>query len=208
MTKTIRTLLASCHFTAFALSLAVWWVFSTTMYEDSALMVVISAYVVISNLSRREIVPALLIILLAFAVNWFFSLHLYQRDIKSQVMLNSFWFVFYLSLSWLLFRYHCSPTLQRLFGVQFCRQYIPQVIGICIVLSFNSISTLCVLAELVAYWIQPEWFSQTTAPFFYRMYPYTSALFTCLMLLGIWSMMLDAHYLKARLDHKKNSAEF
>lgn len=82
------------------------------------------------------------------------------------------------------------------------------MVAICIILSFSSISILCIVTELVAYKFKPDWFSLAQAPFFYGLYEYTSTAFSCLMLLGVWSMMLDAHYLKARLDHKKNSAQF
>lgn len=208
MKSGIRKLLIACHFVAFFISMSIWWVIPSTMYDDAVYMMLISSYVIVANMSRREILPAMFILLFAYAVNWTVTYPIYDRQLDRQIMLYGFWFVFNLALSWLLFKYHCSPRLLQLVGAQFKRMWIPQVLAICIILSFSSISILCVLAELVAYKIEPTWFSQDVAPFFYGAYKYTSNVFSCLMMLGVWSMMLDAHYLKARLDHKKNSVGF
>lgn len=196
------------HFAAFLISAFVWWVFPSTVYVESVYMVAISTYIILANLSRREILPAMAIILVAYLIRWVVSYHIYGRDLMQQIAHFGFYFLFNVTLSFCLFKYHCHPKIQQLFGVQFARSWIPQVIGICMILTINAVAILCVLVELVAYWVHPEWFSQTTPPFFYGMHQYTSAVLTCLIMLGVWSMMLDAHYLKARLDHKKNSTHF
>jgi hypothetical protein len=175
---------------------------------ESMYMIGIAGYVIAANRSRREILPALVIILLAYAVRLPVSYLLYGREISLQVAYFGFYFLFNCLLSFILFTYHCNPKLQQMFSVEFQRKWIPQVVAICMILVMSAIFILCLVAELVTYWIIPEWFSQSHPPFFYSIHKYTSAAFTCLMLLGVWSMMLDAHYLKARLDHKKNSLHF
>lgn len=178
-----------CHASAFVISGLVWWVFPSTIYIESMYMVAISTYIIIFNHSRREILPAMFIILVAYLVRWPLSYQLYGRDIYQQFAHFGFYFVFNVVLSLLLFKYHCHPRLQQFFGVQFARPWIPQVLAICMILSVGAIGVLCVMAELMAYWVHPGWFSQTVPPFFYGIHQYTSAVFSCLMIIGVWSMM-------------------
>ncbi len=207
--KQIRssTLVKVCHFTLFAVSIGVWWQSEYPTYHDAIYMLVASMYVALVNLPRREILPAMLILILAYSLNWAVTYSLYDTNKWMQLALFGFLTAFNLALSYLLFKYHCAPKIQQLLQVTFCRKFIPQVLAMCMICAMAAFANFCVMLEIAAYIFAPGLFDSVgkDGPFFYSNVATVMAVLNCLMLLAIWSMMLDAHYLKARLDQHKNS---
>lgn len=92
------------HALAFLISIAVWWIFPSTIYIEAMYMVVTALYVILANIPRREILPALSIILLAYSVRGIVGYQLYGTSINQQIAYFGFCFVFNLALSWVLFK--------------------------------------------------------------------------------------------------------
>ncbi len=190
------------HLLAFFLSMAVWWAYPSADHIESAIMVGISLYVVATNYSRREIWPTMIIIGLMSAIRIPYSYAVFDVGFFSQVAYCFGVVVFCVMTAIILMRYHCSPTLLRLVGSNIQRPYIPQVLGMVMILLWYAAATTLVLVELAVFYISPDIFADGP-PFFYRNYPLTSSFFNCVINFAIWSMMLDAHYLRERLENAK-----
>jgi hypothetical protein len=193
------------HALVFLLSMAVWWVFPSPSHIESIYAVGISFYVLVSNSSRREIWPALLMIIAVAAIQGPVTYYLFgQKSTSGQSMYFASIMLFDFALSFLLYAYHCSDRLLLIVGASIKRPFIPQVLGMAMILMFSALMTLPVLIELLVNYIDRSIF--TGAPFFYRNYATMTNVSHCLINVAIWSMMLDAHYLRERLEQAKRSS--
>lgn len=193
------------HLLAFFVSMAVWWAFPSADHVESLIMLCISLYVIAANYHRREIWPTMMMIGALAAVRVPYSYYFFDVGFYSQIAYCSGIIFFNCVLAAALIKYHCCPTLLKLVGADIQRPYIPQVLAMVMALLWSSISTALVMAELITYYFVPDVFS-SGPPFFYRNYQVSSAFFHCIINLAVWSMMLDAHYLKQRID-KSNRAK-
>jgi hypothetical protein len=195
--------LLSFHITIFIACFAVWFFIPHPMQAVSIILVCICLYLVFFNLKNREILPAMVIIMLTELVKA--AVEAYLKDPRLYHLMGYIAALSFTSLaqSFLLFRYHADPRLQQLFGVEFRRLYIPQVLAICMLSFANAVFYLAMLSEVVIFAIDDTFFSGM--PFFHKNASVITSFITGGVIVALWSMMLDAHYLKARLDKLRAS---
>lgn len=184
--------------------MAVWWVFPSPSHIEALFAIAISAYVLLSNLSRREIWPALWMIIAASVAEGLISKYLFEDKTtvgQLKYFLSIMFFDF--GLSFILWAYHCNGHLLQLAGASIKRPFIPQVVGMSMILMFSALMTLPVLLELLVHYFDDKYFE--SVPFFYHHHATMTNIAHCLVNVAIWSMMLDAHYLQERRSRQKDS---
>ncbi|MAA93734.1 MAG: hypothetical protein CML22_07285 [Rheinheimera sp.] len=171
----------------FASVIAVYWFRNNTLIS-MVLAEVIILYVAISNINRREILPPLFICLVFKLVEYPLSLWQFGNVEHYIVML----IVFDSALCYVLLRHYRSDMLWRLFKVEVPKLPIPQVKAIATLLLLGVFHLLLVLSEVLLH--VNDLVSFDGVPFFYRTFPEVRATHKVVIMLGVWSMMLDAYF--------------
>lgn len=145
-------------------------------------------YVAISNMNRREILPPLFICLVFKLVEYPLSLWQFNNVASYIGMLIAF----DVALFYVLIRYYRADILWRGFKVDVPKLPIPQVKAIATILLLGIFHLVLVLSEVLLHINDVVDF--VGVPFFYRTFPDVRATVKVVIMLGVWSMMLDAHF--------------
>ena len=145
-------------------------------------------YVAVSNIKRREILPPLFICLVFKLVEYPFSLWQFDDIFHYLITL----ILFDGLLCYVLLKYYRSDLLWKLFKVDVPKLPIPQVNAIATLLLLGVFHLALVLSEMIIYVNDLVVFNDT--PFFYRTFPEVRATHKVIIMLGVWSMMLDAYF--------------
>lgn len=194
----MNKLLLFSHFGMFFASFAIWFAMPHLIHVVSFVLIFICLYLILFNLNKREILPAMAIIVMTEQVKAAIAYYLSDSRLYHMIGYLLALTLICLAQSYLLFRYHAAPKIQQLFGVEFMRPYIPQVLAICMLSVGTAAIFAAMLVEVLIYAYDPTIFAGP--PFFYRNSVLLTSITTGITIVALWSMMLDAHYLKARLD--------
>lgn len=178
------------HLVFFILSFIILWVFSENDFVSMYLFELCALYIAVVHQSRRELLPALAI-LICFKLA---TLPVWQLLFSDKTV--SFYLiaiiVYNVVLASILVRSYRSDALRSLFRVQTISRKIPQVLAMSTVLGLGAIHSGLVLIEVQVYDYDPTFFNHV--PFFYRTYESFSLAIKGLLLLAIWSMCLDSYF--------------
>lgn len=166
---------------------AVYWFKNNTLIS-MVLAEAIILYVAISNMNRREILPPLFICLVFKLVEYPLSLWQFNNVASYIGMLIAF----DVALFYVLIRYYRADILWRGFKVDVPKLPIPQVKAIATILLLGIFHLVLVLSEVLLHINDVVDF--VGVPFFYRTFPDVRATVKVVIMLGVWSMMLDAHF--------------
>ena len=167
---------------------------------------VTAAYVALANLKRKELLPPLMIIVLFKLIEFPLSLVAFRS--ADSYLLTSI--AFDCCLIFCLARYHNAEFLRKIMRVSepIERRYLPQIKATITIMTIGVIHYIVVLldywASLYLYTLQPG-----EVPFFYETFGLVRTPYKAILVLAIWSMMLDAIWLRRRVtDLKKKTLSF
>lgn len=192
------------HFVVFGISIYAIWFHKHKAYLDFAIMLLVLLYIAWANLKRREIMPSILI-MIAFSVTQIIvTPWLYSRHISFLMHYLATEAIIYGAFSYLLFKYHCSPTLLSFIKSDIRKSYIPQSVAMSSLLFFSAWIPGLAFAEVFCYRVF-DGAIFTEAPIFYSNYPTAKGISFSMMMIGVWSMMIDAHLMRVRLSKVKDA---
>lgn len=179
------------HIIIFFVSLVALFQFRHDALFSMIVSELVTLYVILFNLNRREILPPLVFIVLFKVIEYPLAIALYADGIFEQVGYLGFIMAadLFLALSVITYRW---PVIRKLFRVNTPNLKIPQVNALCTLLTLGIFHISLVIGELLIYYF--GFLSADSPPFFYRTFPEIRATLKLLMLLSVWSMMLDAHF--------------
>jgi hypothetical protein len=184
------------HIAIFIISLVALVEFRHDALFSMIISEVVTLYVIACNLNRREILPPLTFIILFKIIEYPIAIALYGGAIFQQLGYLGFIMTADLLLVLAVMSYR-RPLIRALFRVRTPNLRIGQVNALCTLLGLGAFHILLVMSELAIYYF--GLLSAESPPFFYRTFPEIRATLKVLMLLSIWSMMLDAHFNPFRL---------
>lgn len=179
------------HLTIFILSLLLLFELKHDALFSMIISELVTLYVIGFNLNRPEILPPLTFIVSFKIIEYPIAVALYGGELMQQLGYLGFLVVADILLVIALLMYR-KPIVRRIFGVSTPALKIPQVHAMATLLLIAAAHAFCVMSEIAIYYF--GWLSAESAPFFYRTFPDVRASLKMLMLLCIWSMMLDAHF--------------
>lgn len=184
------------HICVFLLSVvAIYWFRHNTVVSMLAPELT-ALYVALVNLKRKEVLPPLFIIVAFKIVEFPISLAVFNRaDVLIGILI-----AFDLALAACLLKYHGAQWIRRLLNVTepVEKRYVPQVKATATLLFIGSFHYLIVLLEFwYSVYISPP--AAGDVPFFYRTFPEFRAHFKVILVLAVWSMMLDAIWIRKRM---------
>lgn len=190
------TTMSVFHIVVFFASIVFVYTFRNSTLISMFAAELIILYVAAVNLRRREILPALAICLAFKLLEYPISLWQFNNVISYLLLLIAFDSALLYALS----RHYRSPKLWELFKVDVPPLPIPQVKALCTLIAVGIFHLTLVTTEVVLHLTGMVAFDEI--PFFYRTYPEARATHKVIFMIGVWSMMLDAHYHPARLAKK------
>lgn len=157
-----------------------------TMFLTEAIVL----YIALTHRSRRELLPALSVIVVCKSIGLPLFMAFYSADtvaiyFETIILYN-------LVLMVCLVKGYRSSHLRWIFKVDTPSRKIPQVLAIVWVLGLGVIFHMLVLAEVKIHEFDPDFF--TGVPFFYGNYDTIALTLKLLLLLAVWSMCLDSYY--------------
>ena len=191
-------LLLLFHVFVFFGTFAAWFILPHPLHVVSLMMICICIYLIVFNLKRREILPSMFIIVMTETVKSVVAFFMADQRLYHMIAYLVSLMLVCVGQSYLLFRFHANPKIQQLFGAEFLRSYIPQVFAICMMSIWSAAIFGAMLVEVLLFAYDSEIFSGP--PFFFRNVDVLTSIATGISIVALWSMMLDAHYLKERLE--------
>ena len=184
------------HFCVFVVSVMLIYYFRHNTVVSMLAPELIALYVALVNLNRKEILPPLFIIVLYKLVEFPISLAVFSRaDVLICILIS-----FDLALAWCLYKYHRADWIRGMFRVSqpVEKRYVPQVTATATLLLIGCLHYAIVLAEFL-YTVHVSPPAAGEVPFFYRTFPEFRSHFKVILVLAIWSMMLDAIWVRKRM---------
>lgn len=199
----MKKLIVPVHILAFLFSMWAYYYFTFEKSAGTIITLGIFTYVILANLKRGEIQPSLWILAVFFLVKLSshrLVYHFIGWNFEAAPYVLALEVFNYVLFSYFLFKFHCSGFLLRLARADIRRAFIPQSIAVSAILILSTVPFFIALCEVALYHFDNSLFAGP--PFFYRKYESFEVASHNLIMLGVWSMMLDAHYLKERLQRK------
>lgn len=183
---------AKFHITVFALSIFLMFYSSLKdfVYVNMVLMEVIVLYIAITHRTRRELLPALFILVTCKLIALPVFISYYSS--KTVHTYTEFIILYNLVVMFCLVKFYRSNRLRVFLGVVTPSRKIPQVFALVWVFGLSTVQHLMVLAEVLIYKFDPTFF--VGVPFFYGNYDPIALTLKLLLLLAVWSMCLDSYF--------------
>ena len=178
-------------------SIASLYIFRNHTFMSMILSELIIIYVAIANYKRREILPALFICLAFKLIEY--PVALWQFTHAPNFILTMIGFD--IALFYVLGKFYKSAFLWNLFKIDVPQLRIAQVQAIRTLLLIGVFHLTLVLTEVSLHLL--NFVNFESVPFFYRTFPEVRATLKALIMLGIWSMMLDSYYHPLRQSNKR-----
>lgn len=187
---TFRIGWSALHIPAFFLSIYLLFHYRHSVTASMLLLEVVILYVIVTNLNRREILPALALCVAFKVIEAPVSLYLYDITVTNILLYLFCVAAFDALMAISLVKFYRSDVARRLFRVDTPRLKIPQINALAVVIWLGVFHVLLVMCEVVLY--QTGIVDFTDVPFFYRTFSEVRASHKILFMLGVWSIMLDA----------------
>lgn len=181
---------AKVHLAIFAASILALIRYSHDPFISMIIVEMSALYVITTNRQQRELLPALSIIIFSKIVTLPLSLNYYSPASVKEYLIIILLYDLCVAMA-LQFGYR-AKTFRKIFKVTTPPRKIPQVLAMCTLLYLGIFHILLVLSEILIWEYDHQIFS--SEPFFYGSFEVVRTLHKILLLLAIWSMMLDSHF--------------
>jgi hypothetical protein len=181
---------SALHIPAFLLSIYLLFHYRLSATASMLLLEVVILYVIFTNLTRREILPALALCVAFKIIEAPVSLYLYDITVTNILLYLFCIAAFDAVMAVSLLKFYRSDSARRLFRVDTPRLKIPQVNALVVVIWLGVFHVGLVMCEVLLY--QTGLADFEGVPFFYNTFSEVRASHKILFMLGVWSIMLDA----------------
>lgn len=164
--------------------------YSHDMFLSMIVVELTALYVMLMNRRQREILPALMIVVVGKILTLPLITELYSPvSVKDYILVV---LCYDLLMAVALHAGYKSEALRKLFNVSTPARKIPQVLAMCTLLYLGVVHLCLVLGEVLIWQYDHTLLSST--PFFYGSFELVRTLHKMLLLLAIWSMCLDSYF--------------
>ncbi len=181
---------AKVHLAIFAASILALIHFSHDPFLSMVIVEISALYVITTNRQQRELLPALSIIVFSKILTLPLTLNYYSPASVKEYLVIILLYDLGVALA-LQFGYRANG-LRKLFNVTTPARKIPQVLAMCTLLYLGIFHIFLVLSEILIWEYDHQLLS--SEPFFYGSFEAARTFHKLLLLLAIWSMLLDSHF--------------
>lgn len=181
---------AKVHLAIFAASILALIHFSHDPFLSMVIVEISALYVITTNRQQRELLPALSIIVFSKILTLPLTLNYYSPASVKEYLVIILLYDLGVALA-LQFGYRANG-LRKLFNVTTPARKIPQVLAMVTLLYLGIFHIFLVLSEILIWEYDHQLLS--SEPFFYGSFEAARTFHKLLLLLAIWSMLLDSHF--------------
>lgn len=181
---------AKVHLAIFATSILALIHYNHDPFLSMIIVEISALYVITTNRQQRELLPALSIIVISKIATLPLTLNYYNPASVKEYLIIVLLYDLGVALA-LQFGYRAN-AFRKLFKVTTPPRKIPQVLAMCTLLYLGIFHILLVLSEILIWEYDHQIFA--SEPFFYGSFEGIRTLHKLLLLLAIWSMLLDSHF--------------